>query len=145
MERIMKRLSTAIAFTLAVLPLCAQVSFRTGDAELDRLLVTLDAEARADLGGFVAGLSLEFDFPQARIEAWLTVEKLEPAEAYLALDLARISGKPPAAVLDSYKSNRGRGWGAVARSLGVRPGSAQFQALKQGAGRQSEKARGRKK
>jgi hypothetical protein len=39
-------------------------------------------------------------------------------------------------VLGLYKKNRGAGWGAVARSLGIKPGSPQFKALKTGAVKQ---------
>ena len=138
--------SVAIAFAiLALVPLTAQASFRTGDTELDALLGSINVEAKANLGPFVAELSAAFGYPQAEIEAWLNVDKLEPADAYFALNLAKLSGKTPQRVVDTYKKNRRRGWGAAARSVGVKPGSEQFKALKQDAGGQAEKARGRKK
>jgi hypothetical protein len=42
----------------------------------------------------------------------------------------RIARKPPAAVIEIYNKNKGKGWGAVARSLGIKPGSPEFKALK---------------
>jgi len=35
-------------------------------------------------------------------------------------------------VLKQYKTSKGKGWGVVAQSLGIKPGSAEFQALKKG-------------
>jgi len=31
-----------------------------------------------------------------------------------------------------YKSDKGQGWGALAKSLGIKPGSREFHALKRG-------------
>jgi hypothetical protein len=55
---------------------------------------------------------------------------MEPAEIYLALELSFLSGKPLGTVLNIYKNNRGRGWGVVARTLGIKPGSEAFKQLK---------------
>jgi hypothetical protein len=46
--------------------------------------------------------------------------------------LARTSGQPMDVVLRQYKSNGKKGWGALAQSLGIKPGSAEFKALKAG-------------
>jgi hypothetical protein len=35
-------------------------------------------------------------------------------------------------VLKEYKTSKGKGWGVIAKSLGIKPGSAEFQALKNG-------------
>jgi hypothetical protein len=35
-------------------------------------------------------------------------------------------------VVEIYRKQKGQGWGAVAQSLGIKPGSADFHALKQG-------------
>jgi len=36
------------------------------------------------------------------------------------------------AVLSVYHYHAGKGWGAIARELGIKPGSSQFHALKPG-------------
>jgi hypothetical protein len=33
-------------------------------------------------------------------------------------------------VLEKYEAGKGRGWGALAKSLGIKPGSSEFHALK---------------
>ena len=39
---------------------------------------------------------------------------------------------PPEHVVDQYRKNKGQGWGVIAKSLGIKPGSAEFHALKEG-------------
>ena len=43
-----------------------------------------------------------------------------------------ISAKRTEYVIEKYRSEKGKGWGALAKSLGIKPGSKEFHALKQG-------------
>jgi hypothetical protein len=54
----------------------------------------------------------------------------EPADAYMVLRLGEMSGRPTDHVMGKYKSCKGKGWGTVAKSLGIKPGSKEFHALK---------------
>ncbi len=127
------------------MPLAAQVSFRTGDGGLDRTLSSLNVDARANLGPFLADLSASFGVPLPQIQGWIDVEKLEPAEVYLTLEMGRAANVPPAQVIEARRKHQGRGWGAVAKDLGIKPGSPAFKALKDDTGKQAEKAKGRKR
>jgi hypothetical protein len=53
-----------------------------------------------------------------------------PADAYIVLRLGEMSGRPTGYVFEKYKHNKGTGWDAVASSLGIKPGSGEFYALK---------------
>jgi hypothetical protein len=128
-----------------IVPLGAQIAFRSGDGELDGTLNSLNIEAVAKLGPFTADLSVSYGVPQPQIQGWISKDRLQPAEAFLVLELARISRRKPDTVLALYKKNRGAGWGAVARSLGIKPGSPQFKALKAGTIRQRDKTKAKKK
>lgn len=87
--------------------------------------------AEADLSGFRARLTARFRIGDVEIDAVLgNVEK--PAEAYMVFRLGEMSEKPASEVLEKYKSQKGKGWGALAKSLGIKPGSKEFHALKQG-------------
>lgn len=55
-----------------------------------------------------------------------------PSDAYMVLKLAEMSGLAPKSVLQKYDSSKDKGWGAMAQSLGIKPGSAEFKALKAG-------------
>jgi hypothetical protein len=40
--------------------------------------------------------------------------------------------KQPEVVMATYESHKGKGWGVIAKELGIKPGSAEFHALKRG-------------
>lgn len=50
----------------------------------------------------------------------------------MVLKMAEMSHKPPEKVIDVYKANKGKGWGVMAKNMGIKPGSAEFKALKNG-------------
>ena len=54
------------------------------------------------------------------------------ADAYIVFKLANMSDRPVNEVTDLYQRQQGQGWGALAQSLGIKPGSRQFKRLKKG-------------
>lgn len=91
----------------------------------------LSAEARLDSSGFHTRLSARFNLPELKIRAVLN-DVHNAADAYMVLRLGEISGAPVDSVMQRYQSNKGKGWGSLARSLGIKPGSRAFHRLKQG-------------
>jgi hypothetical protein len=88
-------------------------------------------QAEADLSGFRARLATRFRIGDAQIKIVLNnVEK--PADAYMVLRLGEMSNHPTESVIDEYKSGKGKGWGVLAKSLGIKSGSKEFHALKRG-------------
>ena len=88
-------------------------------------------QAQADPTGFRARLASRFRIGDAEIST--VIGNLpHPADAYMALRLGEMSHHPPERVLDVYKANKGKGWGVMARELGIKPGSEEFKALKNG-------------
>ena len=86
-------------------------------------------KAETDPSGFRARLSARFKIGNAQIEIVLNnVEK--PSDAYLVLRLGEMSKQPIENVIEKYKSGKDKGWGALAKSLGIKPGSKEFHALK---------------
>ena len=43
-----------------------------------------------------------------------------------------MSSKPVDYVLNKYRTEKNKGWGVMAKSLGIKPGSKEFHALKAG-------------
>ena len=116
------------AFILAiagmlVLPLVASAE------DLDDFVKNLSLEARADSSGFKYRLRSEFEVSGAKVDMVLS-NVSDPADAYMVLRVGEVTGKTPKAVLDVYNANRGKGWGVIAKKLGIKPGSAEFRALK---------------
>jgi hypothetical protein len=40
--------------------------------------------------------------------------------------------RPPETVVQTYQTHKGKGWGVIAKELGIKPGSREFHALKNG-------------
>jgi hypothetical protein len=86
-------------------------------------------QAEQDPSGFRVRLAARFQIGNAQIDAVLSNVK-NPADAYIALRLGEMSRQPVDHVIAQYEA--GKGWGAIAKSLGIKPGSKEFHALKQG-------------
>lgn len=94
-------------------------------------LKDMNVKAEADPSGFRARLSTRFKINDIEVEAVLSnVNK--PADAYMVLRMGEMSGYPTDFALNKYKANQGKGWGTIAKSMGIKPGSSEFHALKQG-------------
>ena len=94
---------------------------------------TKDFNIRAEAGpdGFKAQLSTRFKIGNAQVEIVLgNVDS--PADAYLVFRLGEMSSKSVDYVLNKYKTEKNKGWGVLAKSLGIKPGSKEFKALKAG-------------
>ena len=94
-------------------------------------LKELNIRARSDPSGFKASLAARFKIGDAQVTAVLG-NVAQPADAYMVLRLGEMSGQPVERVIDTYRAGQGQGWGAMAKSLGIKPGSPEFHALKRG-------------
>ena len=121
----MKRF-TFVALTLGLF--CGQAIAGGG---LDGFLSNLSIQARADLPGFSATVSAQFGVPVPQVQAILTRVDT-PADAFMVFQLGQMAHKPPETVLQTYRTHRGKGWGVIAKQLGIKPGSKEFHALKNG-------------
>ena len=92
----------------------------------------LAVEARADKDGFRARLATRFRIGDASVQAVIDQTDGRPADAYMVLRLGEMARLPVNTVLERYHANKDRGWGVLAKSIGIKPGSAQFHALKRG-------------
>jgi hypothetical protein len=86
-------------------------------------------QAQADPSGFRAKLATRFNIGDVQVEAILS-NCDRPADAYIMLRLGEMSGRTTDYVVEKYRKNKGKGWGAMAKSLGIKPGSKEFHALK---------------
>jgi len=128
----MKRLiAISIMVCLFALTVEAQsITFGLGDAELETSLNQLNVSAKVNMQGFQAEVSLVWGQPQASVTVALS-QGLTPGEVYLAAALAHFSGKPLTVVVELYQKNKQKGWGALAKDLGIKPGSKEFKQLKE--------------
>jgi len=120
----MKRL---IPFCIALLLLAPLTAF----ASLDDFLNSVNVQARVDLPGFSAKVSTQFGVPVAQVQAVLQSVP-QPADAFMIFQLGQFARVPSDRVMEVYKPSKKKGWGAIAKELGIKPGSAEFHALKSG-------------
>ena len=109
----------------------AQAPFNTGDSEFDADLGKINADAKLDFGAFKTNLALSYDISDQKIDYMSITVKMEPAEIYLALELSKLSRKSIDQVVEVYKVNKAKGWGVIAKELGIKPGSPEFHNLKE--------------
>ncbi len=106
----------------------------------------LNIRAEADSNGFRAQLSTRFKIGNAQVQVVLgNVDS--PADAYMVFRLGEMSSKSVDYVLKKYRTEKNKGWGVLAKSLGIKPGSKEFQALKEGSDiyGKTDKGKGKKK
>lgn len=126
------------------------LSAKSGDIELDASLNDINTKAKADLPSFKKDLSIEFNIGVPKIEKMLSAQ-ISPADIFMVCQVAVLTKKEPDLVLASFNTHKNKGWGAIAKEMGIKPGSAEFHALKGKAKNKkekkdkSEKGKGKKK
>ena len=131
MRRIIFFCSTIILFHIS--PAIAQ--YDTGSDDLNQTLVRIDADAGVDLGAFKADISGSYDITHAKIDYLSVKIGMSAGDIYMTVEIARIARVSIDRVVEVYQVNRGKGWGVIAKELGIKPGSAEFHALKGNAGK----------
>jgi hypothetical protein len=119
----MRRVLFALALTLAALPVPA--------GTLDEMLSNLNVQAQADRNGFAARIASQFHIGDANVRMVLGSVQ-EPADAFMVYQLGQLAQRPPEEVLRVYQRRGRKGWGELAKELGIKPGSREFHALKAG-------------
>ena len=94
-------------------------------------MASLNLRSDSDPYGYKSGLASRFRTPETQLSLILKSVGA-PADAYMVLRLAELSGRPPEYVLKQYQGKKSKGWGALAQDLGIKPGSREFKALKGG-------------
>lgn len=87
-------------------------------------------KAAQDITAFKQKLADRFNSDLTQVEG-VFKEMKTASDAYMAYKLGEMSGKPLTEVADKYSKGKSKGWGALAKSLGIKPGSKEFHALKQ--------------
>lgn len=105
----------------------------TGDWNLDNQLGKINELAKADPDGFIKQLSQNYGIPQEEIREAKAKQGLSYGDTYMATALARKNNRRVRDVAAEYEQNIGKGWGVMAMSMGMKPGSPEFKELKAGA------------
>ena len=106
----------------------ASINFNTGDKEIDTHLNDVNVYAAANYDLFKNDLNIKFGAAMDEVDKYIYREKVPPAEVYYGYCLSSSSGKSFSSVM-KMRSDK-KGWGAIAKDLGIKPGSEKFHALK---------------
>ncbi len=103
---------------------------RSGDVWVDNQLGYMNDYGRSYNDNFVDDIVSNFGAPRYLVNDLLTTRRWNPGDVYYACAIAYQARRPCGDVANMYEQNRGQGWGVVAQRMGIKPGSAEFHALK---------------
>ena len=146
----------ALPLALALLAPAAHAQYAydyapmTGDPTLDAVLDTINLLFNDEPDYYVEQIVYETQAPPVYVREYIVERRYAPADVYMIGEMSQLSGRSFNDVAKLFDANRstaagrgeGRGWGAVARQLGIKPGSAQFHALKGQMGKSNGKYKG---
>lgn len=115
----------------------------TGDADLDGYLTEVDAKAKADISTFTKNVSVSFNIVKSKVDQAIKI--MSPGDLFMAAQLSVTLNKPFETVVETYKANKGKGWGVIAKEMGIKPGSPEFHEMKKSMKSKGPKDKGSEK
>ena len=139
-------LTLGLAFSAGAQALVDNFAFgfspRTGDAWVDTQLGDINVFARGNTDGFIDDVVVSFGAPRYLVREYYHDRRWAPGDIYYACAIAFQLGRPCLDILRIYERDHGQGWGAIAKRLGIKPGSPAFHALKGNVGKGHGKMKG---
>jgi hypothetical protein len=120
----------ACAFATGAQAQVVGYNFRSGDLWVDSQLGYFSDYGRRDRNYFVDDLVNSYGAPRYLVNELLDKRRWDPGDVYYAAALAYTAHRPLGDVTREYENNKGQGWGVIAQRMGIKPGSAEFHALK---------------
>jgi len=105
---------------------------RSGDVWVDTQLADMNRYGSQYRDPFIDEMVRYHGAPRDLVTDLLVNRRWAPGDVYYACTIAQVIGRPCRYVVDEWTANHGQGWGAVAKRLGIKPGSAEFHRLKKG-------------
>lgn len=105
---------------------------RTGDAWVDQTLGDINAYGARYRDAFIDELVRYHGAPRDYVTDLLVEQRWAPGDVYYACAIAQVAGRSCRYVADAWQRDHGEGWGALAKRMGIEPGSDEFHRLKNG-------------
>lgn len=105
---------------------------RSGDVWMDTTLGDMNTYGYRYREPFIDEMVRYHGAPRDLVSDLLINRRWAPGDVYMACTIASIIGRPCRYVVDEYTRDHAQGWGAIAKRMGIKPGSAEFHRLKQG-------------
>ncbi len=100
------------------------------DVDFAKELESINELAKDDFEGFLLGLNNSFGVKKSKIKKMMAEHKMKPSDVFMALKLSSVTERLLDEVIKSFRENRGKGWGVIAKRMGIKPGSREFHELK---------------
>jgi len=107
-----------------------RAQYYSNDDDLNQSLLAIDANARLDFGMFKSDISINYNITEKKIDYLSAEIGMSAGDIYMSVELAKISYKSIDQVVEVYNVHKRKGWGVIAKELGIKPGSPEFHALK---------------
>jgi hypothetical protein len=121
---------------IAFIVLCffsTNAQYYSNDDELNQSLATLDAHASLDFGMFRSDICLNYNITEKKIDYLSAEIGMSAGDIYMTVEIAKITHISVDRVVEVYSEHKSKGWGVIAKNLGIKPGSPEFHALKNNA------------
>ena len=105
---------------------------RSGDVWVDSQLADINRYGSSYREPFIDEMVRYHGAPRDLVTDLLVSRRWAPGDVYYACAIAQIINRPCRYVADDWQAHGGQGWGAVAKRLGIKPGSPEFHRLKRG-------------
>jgi hypothetical protein len=126
-----------VSVLIVVLLLVPAVAIAEFDFSL--LVDNLNVSANSDRSRFKHEVSVEFGISVGRFDH-LAATLGSAGDAYMSLRIGKLSLRSVDDVVRIRQSSPGKGWGKIARQMGIKPGSDEFMRLKQVWGKKQKKS-----
>jgi hypothetical protein len=125
-------LAASLAFSAAASAQTLSLNYspRTGDVWLDARLGEINTYGRGNPDYFYDDMYSNYGAPREYVRELYEDRRWAPGDIYYACALAQLLNRPCREIVSDYDRHPGQGWGAVAQRMGIKPGSAEFHALK---------------
>jgi hypothetical protein len=105
---------------------------RSGDVWVDTHLADMNRYGTRYRDPFIDEMVRYHGAPRDLVVDLLGPRRWAPGDVYMACTIASIIGRPCRHVVDVYERDHGKGWGDIAKQMGIKPGSPEFHRLKKG-------------
>lgn len=128
--RALLRVMVALAVLLASpFDLAAGEAIISGDNVLDQSLHRINSRFRDNTSPLVSALAREYLLPENHIRNLMVGQHFTPADLFLMVAIADLSGQPVTLVSRAYLEHRTAGWPYVLEQLNIEPGSSDIEQL----------------
>lgn len=105
---------------------------RSGDVWVDTWLGDMNRYGSRYRDPFIDEMVRYHGAPRDLVTDLLIDRRWAPGDVYMACTIASIIGRPCRYVVAEWERDHGQGWGALAKRMGIKPGSPEFHRLKKG-------------